>query len=123
MGPDSICVAVVDPWELRLGVTIAMDTDCKVGGTTDGTAPVRTDCVSGAVVAPETCICVGGAMGLELVGAAEGAGFVSDVLACISPRLIWSRIKRWYPSLSKLSNCSLGIQLWYFPRPRPFWLG
>ena len=38
-------MAVVDPWELRLGVTIAMDTDREVGGPTDGTAPVRTDCV------------------------------------------------------------------------------
>ena len=79
LGPDSICVAVVDPRGLRLGVTIAMDTDCKVGGTTEGTTPVRTDCVSGAVVAPDTCICVGGAAGLELVGAAEGVGFVSNV--------------------------------------------
>ena len=76
---------VVDPWELRLGVTIAMDTDREVGGTTDGTAPVRTDCVSRAIVAPETCICVGGAVGLELVGAAVGVGFVSDIFACISP--------------------------------------
>ena len=83
-----------------------MDTDQEGGGTTEGTTPVRTDCVSGAVVAPDTCICVGGAAGLELVGAAEGVGFVSDVFACISPRLMRSRIKRWYPSLSKLSNCS-----------------
>ena len=122
LGPDSICVAVVDPWELQLGVTNAMDTDCKVGGMTDGGSPVRTDCVSGAPVAPDTYICVGGAAELALVGAAEGAGFVSEVLACISPRLMRSRIKRWYPSSSKLSNCSLAIQLWYFPRPRPGWL-
>ena len=109
MGPDSICVAVVDPWELRLGVTMAMDTEREVGGTTEGTAPVRTDGVSGAMVAPETSICVGGAAGLELVGAAVCAGFVDDVFACISPRLMRSLINRWYPSSSKLSNCSLGI--------------
>ena len=87
LGPDSICVAVVDPWELRLGVTMAMDAEREVGGT-EGTAPVRTDGVSGAMVAPETCICVGGAVGLELVGAAVCAGFVDDVFACISPRLM-----------------------------------
>ena len=87
LGPDSICVAVVDPWELRLGVTIAMDTDCDVGGATDGGAPVRTDCVSGAVVALDTCICDGGTWaGLAaVVGALEGAGLVSELLAWISP--------------------------------------
>ena len=126
LGPDSICVAVVDPWELRLGVMMAMDAERELGGTTEGTAPVRTDGVSGVMEAPETCICVGGAAGLELVGAglelvgaAVCAGFVDDVFACISPRLMRSLINRWYPSSSKLSNCSLGIQLCYFPRPRP----
>ena len=85
LGPDSNCVAVVDPWGLGLGVTNAMDTNRKVGGTTDDSAPVRTDCVSVAPVAPDTCICVGGSAGLALVGAAEGVGFVSEVLACIFP--------------------------------------
>ena len=58
-----------------------MDTDREVGGTTDGSAPVRTDCVSRATVAPDTCICVGGATGLAVVGAVGGAGFISEVLA------------------------------------------
>ena len=73
---------------------MAMEAEHEVGGTADGTAPVRTDCVSGAIEAPETCICVGGAAGLELVGAAVRAGLVSDVFAYISPRLMRSRIKR-----------------------------
>ena len=83
LGPDSICVSVVVPWELRLGVTIAMDTDRDAGGTTDGGAPVRTDCVSGAAKPPDTCICVGGAWaGLAAgVGPVEGVGFVSELLA------------------------------------------
>ena len=83
LGPDSICVVVVDPWGLRWGVTIAIDMDHDVSGATDDGAPVRTDCVSGTTVVPDTCICDGGAWaGLATaVGAVEQAGLVSDLVA------------------------------------------
>ena len=83
LGPDSICVAVVDPWGLRQGVTIAIDTDHNVSEATDDSTPVRTDCVSGTTVVPDTCICDGGAwVGLAaVVGAVEGVGLVSELLA------------------------------------------
>ena len=84
IGPDSICVAVVDPWELWHGVTIAMETDHDVGGATDDSTPVRTDCDSGTTVVPDTCICDGGAWTVGVVaavGAVEGAGLVSELLA------------------------------------------
>ena len=71
-GPDSVCVAVVDKWELGRGVTIAMETDCDVSGATDDGTPVRTDCDSGTTVVPDTCIWDRGAWMAGVV-AADGA--------------------------------------------------
>ena len=83
-GPESICVAEVDPWEAGLGVTIAMETDLGVSGTPDDSTPVRTDCDSGAIVVPDTWIWDRGAWMIG-VGAADGAvagaGIVSELLA------------------------------------------
>ena len=83
-GPDSICVAVVDPWELGCGVAIAMETDHDVSGTTDDSTLVRTDCDSRATVVPDTWIWDRGAWMIGVVaadGAVEGAGIVSELLA------------------------------------------
>ena len=83
-GPDSICAAVVDPWELGHGITIAMETDHDVSGTTDDGTPVRMDCDSSATVVPDTWIWDRGAWAIGVVaadGAVEGAGIVSELLA------------------------------------------